>query len=40
MLIIQGKDQTRKMKAEEAIYFMDTDQLNRLNQGFRKLILD
>ena len=40
MLIIQEKYQTSKMKAEEAIYFRDTDQLNRLNQGLPKLILD
>ena len=40
MLIIQEKYQTSKMKAEEAIYFMYTDQLNRLNEGLPKLILD
>ena len=37
MLIIQEKYQTNKMKAEEMIYFMDTDQLNHLNQGLPKL---
>ena len=40
MLIVQEKYQTSKMKAEETIEFMDTDQLNSLNQGLPKLILD
>ena len=40
MLIVQEKYQTNKMKAEETIEFMDTDQLNSLNQGLPKLILD
>ena len=40
MLIIQGKYQTSKMKAQEAIHFTDTEQLNRLNQGLPKLILN
>ena len=37
MLIIQEKYQTSKMKAEEAIYLMDTNQVNRLNQGIYQL---
>ena len=40
MLIVQEKYQTSKMKAEEAIYLMDTNQVNRLNQGLPKLKLD
>ena len=39
MSIIQGNDHTIKRREEETIYFMDTDQLNRLNQGPPKLIL-